>query len=163
VLIDTSGSMAPYHHELGRVLWVCHRAIRRLGGRLAASGFGAGSAVLCRGGGRLTRVPLMQCAGGTGHVDEAIRLCEAELRLGDRRRPRLCVVVSDGEVYDAEREEAAVERLRRRGVAVVHMGIGRPPRPMGADRLVCVPDAQAAGQALGDECRSVLERRTTRL
>lgn len=162
VLVDTSGSMAGHHEELGRVLWSCHRAVRRLGGRVAAAGFGNGAAILVRGAARLSRVPELRCGGGTGFVDEAVRACERELRLADRHRPRLCVVISDGEMYEADRERDALERLRRYGVAVVHVGIGRPPRPMGGDRELCVPNAAECGRALGAECRAAMERHGAR-
>jgi hypothetical protein len=158
VVVDNSGSMACYFAELGRVIWVAHESIGRLGGRVATSTFGSGAALAYRCGRPLRRVPDVNCGGGTGFLGEAIKLAEGELRLSDHRRPRLMFLVSDGDLYGTEDGKPEIERLKKGGVGVIHVGIGRPSGELGASRTVVIPDAARLAGTVGDAAVDALNR-----
>ena len=160
VAIDTSGSMSTNAKVLASVLWVAGRAIRKIGGRLCAVGFGDDGELILGPGDSLATVPEFSCNGGTERFDLAAPILERELRLHDRRRPRLLVIVSDGVwVTHSDLSEAALRKIREAGVATVHTNIGGPPRERGAERSGSIPDAASLGEVLGEESRRVLERR----
>ena len=105
-------------------------------------------------------MPKFSCNGGTERFDLAAPILERELRLRDRRRPRLLVIVSDGIwVTHSDLSEAALRKIREAGVATLQTNIGGPPHERGAERSGSIPDAESLGEVLGEECRRALERR----
>lgn len=165
VAIDMSGSMGAYEEALAAVLWVASEGIRAIGGRFVAVGFGEEGQLICSSAGRLRKVPELVCGAGTERFDLAAPLLRERLRWSDRRRPRLCVIASDGIWTSAVTEsEAQLAEINALGVATVAAHIGSEPgREHGAQRSVAVSDPREFGRMLGAECAGALERRPQRV
>ena len=160
VAIDTSGSMSRSAPALCSVLYVLGSAIRAIGGRLAAAGFGDGFALIQGAGEPVRGVAMISCRGGTAFLTEALGLCEDELDLRSARRPRLAYVVSDGAWVDAPASTRRQRELRGRGVALVHVGIDACPQTHDSDaEVVTVTDARSLADVIAAGTRRAMERR----
>lgn len=146
--IDTSGSMGSARAALGSVLWVVHGAVRSLGGDLVAATFGDSATPLVDAAQDLRLVPEVPTGGGTDHVGAALDLGLERLPMLDARRPRLCVLLTDGVWSDAHGQQR-MRDLRDSGCAVVLVGIGDAPRHHDdVDEHVVVADALTVADVL---------------
>lgn len=158
IVADVSGSMAGHLGALASVLWVVHTAVEEVGGRAGASLFSAEAKLLCTPGRRLTQVPVVTTAGGTTAAGEAIDVLRDALPLGDRRRPRLVVMIGDG-LWHAEDGEQEIAELQASGCGVVSVGIDSEPVPHGEDRVVAVSNPLEIAAVIGRACVDVITAR----
>jgi hypothetical protein len=158
IVADVSGSMGGHLGALASVLWVVHCAVEEVDGRAGASLFSAEAKLLCAPGRRLTQVPVVTTAGGTTAAGEAIDVLRDALPLGDRRRPRLVVMIGDG-LWHASDGEREISELQASGCGVVSVGIGSEPVPHGEDRVVAVSEPLEIAAVIGRACVDVIAAR----
>jgi len=160
VAIDTSGSMSAAAPALSSVLYVLAHAIRSIGGRLCAAGFGDGFALIQGAAEPALGVPAIACRGGTAFLAEALSLCEDEVDLRSARRPRLAYVVSDGAWVDSVAATRRQRELREGGVALVHVGIAAAPQTHDDEaEVVAVAEAHELADVIAAGTRRAIERR----
>ena len=160
VALDTSGSMTAPAPALASVLYVLGHAIRSIGGRLCAAGFGDGFSLIQGAAEPVLGVAAVPCRGGTAFLAEALGLCEGEVDLRSARRPRLAYVVSDGAWVDTEAATQKQRELCKRGVALVHVGIGAAPQTHDSEaEVVTVAEAHELADVIAAGTRRAIERR----
>lgn len=158
IVVDVSASMDSHRGALASVLWVVHTAVEEIDGRAGASLFSTEAKLLCAPGRRLTQVPVVTTAVGTTAAGEAIDVLRDALPLGDRRRPRLVVMIGDG-LWHASDGEREISELQASGCGVVSVGIGSEPVPHGEDRVVAVSDPLEIAAVIGRACVDVITAR----
>jgi hypothetical protein len=158
IVADVSASMNRHRGALASVLWVVHTAVEEVNGRVGASLFSTEAKLLCPPGRRLTQVPVVTTAVGTTAAGEAIDVLTDALPLGDRRRPRLVVMIGDG-LWHASDGDQEIASLQASGCGVVSVGIGSEPVPHGEDRVVAVSEPLEIAAVIGRACVDVITAR----
>lgn len=159
LVVDTSGSMGIAEGQLGSVVWVCQEAIFRMGGSFAAALFGNGTQPLVGRGKRLIKVPEIQTAGGTDFLPEALDHLEDNLHLHDQRKPRIVVMVTDGQIMGSAQATERITALRDRNVAVVQVNLRGPGTPLGVKDVKVIQSTLEIADVIGNACVKELERR----
>lgn len=158
IVADVSLSVDPYRGAIASVLWVVHTAIEEVDGSAGASLFSTEAKLLCPPGRRLTQVPVVTTALGTTAAGEAIDVLRDALPLGDRRRPRLVVMIGDG-LWHASDGEQEIAELQASGCGVISVGIDGEPVPHGEDRVVAVSEPLEIAAVIGRACVDVITAR----
>ncbi len=158
IVADVSLSVDPYRGAIASVLWVVHTAIEEVDGSAGASLFSTEAKLLCPPGRRLTQVPVVTTALGTTAAGEAIDVLREALPLGDRRRPRLVVMIGDG-LWHASDGEQEISELQASGCGVISVGIDGEPVPHGEDRVIAVSEPLEIAAVIGRACVDVITAR----
>ena len=161
VIVDTSGSMGGYEYALGPVTWTLHEGLRLVGGRMAVSLFGNGSALLTDGKRPMPLVPGIKTGGGTQHADDALTLACDQLDMANRSRPRFIYCLSDGGWYDTEAGVQRIRELAEQCVPTIHVSIGIEPLSVEADRIVVITDPADAFEVIANDTIEALRAAKT--
>jgi hypothetical protein len=105
---------------------------------------------------------VISALGGSEDVGEGIEVLRAVLPLGDRRRPRLLVLIGDGWWTSEPWKEAGernIAELRAAGCGVVSVGIGAEPAAHGESSAVAVGQPLEIAAVIGGACVEALGTR----
>ena len=118
IALDISGSMDAYAAPTAVAAWALGRAVRQIGGRVATVTWNHAASLLpVKAAGAAVPVPEI-CGGSTG-LPAALRVLERELVLDREQGARMVVVVTDGDLPNADQVRAEAERLIAVGVRVL--------------------------------------------
>lgn len=156
--VDASLSVDLFRGVIASVLWVVHTSVEEVDGMAGAALFSTEAKLLCPPGRRLTQVPVITTALGTTAAGEAIDVLRDALPLGDRRRPRLVVMIGDG-LWHASDGEQEIAELQASGCGVISVGIDGEPVPHGEDRVVAVSEPLEIAAVIGRACVDVITAR----
>lgn len=161
VALDISGSMDAYAEPTSVAAWAVARAVREVGGKVATVTWNHTASLLpVRAAGGSVPVPVI-CGASRG-LPAALRVLDRELTLGRELGARMVVVVTDGDLPNADGVRDEAERLISSGVQVLWLTTGEAGMvpPSGAEAAVIADPAQigeviaaAAVAALGTDGR----------
>lgn len=119
IAVDVSGSMDAWARPASVLAWALARAVRGRSGTVAAVAFAGHAQVLIPADTAPENVPVASCGGGSTGLPAALEALDGELGLSDACGARALVVVTDGDLPNADRAAALAGSLAARGVTVL--------------------------------------------
>lgn len=158
ILVDLSGSMAPYADQLSTAAWIFAHGARRAHAITTTIGFGDHTTVLIAPGARPQHVLHMPATQGTTAFPEAVKVADRLLTLRHGRALRLLAVVSDGQLADIDAGQKLITALHRAGCPVLWLRPANlPGHTFRHATTVTVADPVAAVTQIADAAISTLE------
>jgi len=111
ILLDTSGSMSTMLNEASQAMWSIKRALEEIEADVTVMGFESSGSTIYTSDERVSKSNFRAVrAGGSTNPRTVLEQAEAILS-NSKRTTKMLYVISDGQWFDVERNEAIVERI----------------------------------------------------
>lgn len=150
IAVDVSGSMRWAEEPLASAAWIIANAVQHCQGRAATVAFGRTVTPIAAPRQLLPQVPRLSARAGTEAFCEAVQALDGGLRLAAGDGARLLIAVTDGQLYGPGQLDGAarlIDRLKRAGVGVIHLDLGRR-LPLPGATHVALPDPAASATTI---------------